>query len=119
MVGFYLYMESSQTRPGQRADLVSPWTAARRGGQCLKLYYTMYGSTMASLAIKLELSNGKNWFIFYKNGNQGKVWKKGMGKIDVSMGLSYKLTIQGTVGQTGYSDIAIDDVYIDPGLCSK
>lgn len=91
MVGFYLYMESSRTRPGQRADLVSPWTPARRGGQCLKFYYTMYGGTMGSLAIKLELSNGKNWFIFYKNGNQGKGWKKGMGNIDVSMGLSYKV----------------------------
>lgn len=93
MVGLYLYMESSQTRPGQRIDLVSPWIPARRGGQCLKFYYTMYGSTMGSLAIKLELSNGKNWFIFYKHGNQGKGWKKGMGNINVSMGLSYKVRI--------------------------
>ena len=30
-----------------------------------------------------------------------------------------QLTIQGTIGQAGYSDIAIDDVYIDPGLCSE
>ncbi|XP_027060312.1 uncharacterized protein LOC113686839 isoform X1 [Pocillopora damicornis] len=115
--GFYLYVESSLTRPGQRAELVSPWTPARRGGQCLKFYYTMYGSTMGSLAIKLQLSNGKNWLIFYKHGNQGKGWKKGMGNINVPLGLSYKLAIQGTIGQAGYSDIAIDDVYIDPGLC--
>ncbi len=32
---------------------------------------------------------------------------------------SFQLTIQGKIGQVGYSDIAIDDVYIDPGLCSK
>ena len=91
MVGFYLYVESSLTRPGQRAELVSPWTPARRGGQCLKFYYTMYGSTMGSLAIKLQLSNGKNWLIFYKHGNQGKGWKKGMGNINVPLGLSYKV----------------------------
>ena len=91
MVGFYLYVESSLTRPGQRAELVSPWTPARRGGECLKFYYTMYGSTMGSLAIKLQLSNGKNWLIFYKHGNQGKGWKKGMGNINVPLGLSYKV----------------------------
>lgn len=91
MVGFYLYVESSLTRPGQRAELVSPWTPARRGGQCLKFYYTMYGNTMGSLAIKLQLSNGKNWLIFYKHGNQGKGWKKGMGNINVPLGSSYKV----------------------------
>ena len=31
----------------------------------------------------------------------------------------FQLTIEATVGQTGYSDIAIDDVYIDSGLCSE
>jgi len=116
-LGYYLYMESSYTRGGEKADLVSPWTPAKGGGQCLKFYYTMYGKTTGSLAVKLELSNGNNWFIFYKKGNQGKEWKKGIGNIDVPLGVSYRLTIEGKVGQTGYSDIAIDDVYIDPGLC--
>ena len=51
----------------------------------------MYGNTMGSLAIKLQLSNGKNWLIFYKHGNQGKGWKKGMGNINVPLGLSYKV----------------------------
>ncbi|KAJ7365624.1 hypothetical protein OS493_002332 [Desmophyllum pertusum] len=117
-LGYYLYVESSASSGDLRADLVSPWIAAKSGGQCLTFYYTMYGKTMGSLAIKLELSNGKNWFIFYKNGDQGMEWKKGTGNIDVSQGLSYRLTIQGKIGQTGYSDIAIDDVYIDPGLCN-
>lgn len=116
--GYYLYVESSGTTSGQTADLVSPWIAAKSGGECLKLYYTMYGKTMGSLAIKMDLSNGKSWFIFYKNGNQGIHWKKGTGNIDVPLGVSYRLTIQGKIGQPGYSDIAIDDVYIDSGLCS-
>lgn len=84
-------MESSASSGGLRADLVSPWIAAKSGGQCLTFYYTMYGKTMGSLAIKLELSNGKNWFIFYKNGDQGMEWKKGTGNIDVSQGLSYRV----------------------------
>ncbi|XP_078383081.1 uncharacterized protein LOC144665674 isoform X2 [Oculina patagonica] len=117
-LGYYLYVESSDTSTGQTADLMSSWIAAKSGGQCLKFYYTMYGKTMGSLSIKLELSNGKNWFIFYENGNQGMDWKKGTGNIDVPLGLLYRLTIQGKIGHNGYSDIAIDDAYIDPGLCN-
>lgn len=92
VAGYYLYMESSYTRGGEKADLVSPWTPAKGGGQCLKFYYTMYGKTTGSLAVKLELSNGNNWFIFYKKGNQGKEWKKGIGNIDVPLGVSYRVT---------------------------
>lgn len=89
--GFYLYVESSGLTDGQTADLVSPWIAAKSGGQCLKLYYTMYGKTMGSLAIKMDLSNGKSWFIFYESGNQGIDWKKGTGNIDVPLGVSYRV----------------------------
>ena len=90
--GYYLYVESSGTSAGQRADLVSPWIPAKSGGQCLKFYYTMYGKTMGSLSIKMEMSNGKSWFIFYESGNQGIDWKKGTGNIDVSLGLWYRVS---------------------------
>ena len=84
-------MESSVPAAGLTADLVSPWIVAKKGGQCLKFYYTMYGKTMGSLLIKLELSNGKSWLIFYKNGNQGIDWKKGTGNIDAPLGVSYRV----------------------------
>ena len=90
--GYYLYVESSGTRPGDRAELVSPWRSGRPGGQCLKFYYMMYGKNMGSLAVKLTLSNGKNWYIFYKQGDQGKDWKKGIGNIDPPTGLRYKVS---------------------------
>ena len=90
-------MESSETTAGQTADLVSPWIATKSGGQCLKFYYTMYGKTMGSLSIKLELSNGKNWYIFYKKGNQGIDWKKGTGSINVPLGVSYKVFFTSTL----------------------
>ncbi len=84
-------MESSGTRTGETADLVSPWIASKSEGQCLKFYYTMYGKTMGSLSIKVELSNDKSWFIFYKNGNQGMKWRKGTGNIEVPLGLWYRV----------------------------
>ena len=95
--GHYLYVESSGATAGQTADLVSPWIAAKSGGQCLKLYYTMYGKTMGSLSIKLELSNGISWLIFYKKGNQGMDWKKGTGNIDLSLNLSYRVCLSSTL----------------------
>ena len=87
-------MESSYTKPGQRADLVSPWITAKNGGQCLKFYYTMYGKTMGTLAIKLEKSNGVSWLIFQEKGNQGKDWKKGSGNIDVDAGSRFQVRTQ-------------------------
>ena len=56
--GYYLYVESSgttpgQTTPGKRAELVSPWLSGRPGGRCLKFNYFMYGKIVGSLAVKL------------------------------------------------------------------
>lgn len=116
--GYYLYVESSFRRAGEKAVLVSQRMPVQNGGQCFKFFYTMYGKTMGTLAVRVELSDGRNWFIFYKKGNQGMKWIKGIGNIDLPLGLTYRVMIEGTVGNTGYSDIAIDDVYIDPGLCS-
>ena len=31
--------------------------------------------------------------------------------------LLFQLTFEARIGSTGYSDIAIDDVFIDPGNC--
>ena len=36
--GYYLYVESSGTTPGQRAEFVSPWLSGRPGGRCLRFF---------------------------------------------------------------------------------
>ena len=92
-LGYYLYLESSSQgiQAGQKADLISPWMKPKPGGQCLKFYYTMYGRTMGSLDVKLELNDGRAWLIFLKEGDQGKEWKKGQGNIDIPAGLSYRV----------------------------
>lgn len=116
--GYYLYVESSSLSRGQEARLVSPNLPAQREGQCLKFYYSMYGSTMGTLKVQIKKSNGNSWLIFYKSGNQGTGWKRASGNINVGAGFNYQLAFIGTVGGTSYSDFAIDDVYIDPGLCN-
>ena len=77
------YLESSGTTPGQRAELVSPWLSGRPSGRCLKFYYFIHGKTMGSLAVKLTLSDGRNWYFFHKNGEEDQYWKKEIGNIDL------------------------------------
>ena len=67
--GFYLNVESSGTTPGQRAEFVSPWLSGRPGGRYLKFYCFMYGKIVGSLAVKLTLYEGRNWYIFHKQGD--------------------------------------------------
>ena len=78
-------MESSRNvnvKHGANAKLVSPWLPAVAGGQCIKLWYSMYGKTMGTLSVRLDIQGGTSYLVFYKKGNQGKEWKYGVGNID-------------------------------------
>ena len=48
---------------------------------------------MGSLAVKLMLSDGRNWYIFHKKGDHDQYWKKGIWNIDPPTGLRYRLSI--------------------------
>ena len=54
MNGYYLYMEATNQRPGDKADLVSKLLPA--GHQyCLQFALNMHGSTMGSLDIMIKV----------------------------------------------------------------
>ena len=59
----------------------------------MKFYFFIYGKTVGSLAVKLTLSDGTNWYIFYKKGDQDQYWKKGIRNIDPPTGLRYRISI--------------------------
>ena len=44
------------------------------------------------LAVKLTLSDGRNWNIFHKKGDQDHYWKKGIENIDPPTGLRYRVS---------------------------
>lgn len=114
--GVYLYVESSApAQSNDNAKLISPWLNPVSGGQCLKFYYNMYGSTTGELMVRIEPEGKKSYLLFYEKGNKGMGWK-GVTK-DIEAGVRYRLTIEARIGGTGYSDTAIDDVFIDPGHC--
>ena len=59
----------------------------------MKFYYSICGKIVGRLAVKLTLSDGRNWYIFHKKGEQNQYWKKGIGNIDPPTGLRYRVSI--------------------------
>ena len=78
VAGYYLYMESSYTRGGEKADLVSPWTPAKGGGQCLKFYYTMYGKTTGAWLLSWNYQTATTGLFSTKKGTKAKSGRKGL-----------------------------------------
>ncbi|XP_028518481.1 putative tyrosinase-like protein tyr-3 [Exaiptasia diaphana] len=76
----------------------------------------MYGKTTGSLEVKLRY-NGKHLSKFYKHGDKGNFWHTAAVTFNYPLA-GYQVEIIATVGQSGFSDIAIDDVYLDSGKCS-
>ena len=59
----------------------------------MKFYHSICGKIVGRLAVKLTLSDGRNWYIFHKKGEQNQYWKKGIGNIDPPTGLRYRVSI--------------------------
>ncbi|KXJ14196.1 MAM and LDL-receptor class A domain-containing protein 2 [Exaiptasia diaphana] len=114
--GYYLYVESSGRRINEKAILVSKVLKPKQGGQCLKFYYTMFGKTMGYLKVQVTQNGVPKNTLFFRRGNQGRVWILGTATLKNLYG-DFKLEFIANVGGRGYSDIAIDDVYIDDGEC--
>ena len=60
------------------------------GGQCLKFYYNMYGSTTGELMVRIEPEGKKSHLLFYEKGNKGMGWK-GVTK-DIEAGVRYRVS---------------------------
>ena len=57
------------------------------------LLHVWHRKTMGNLAVKLTLSDGRNWYIFfYKKGDQDQYWKNGIENIDPPTGLRYMVS---------------------------
>ena len=91
--GCYLYVESSETTPDQRAELVSPWLLGRLVDGAWSFTTSCHVWQNNGKPVKLTLSDGGNWYIFYKKGDQDQYWKKGIGNIDPPTGLRYRVSI--------------------------
>ncbi|KAK7473655.1 hypothetical protein BaRGS_00035133, partial [Batillaria attramentaria] len=117
--GWYIYIETSSPRhPNDTARLVSP-QISDNAARCLSFYYHMYGSSVYLLNVYMKYSgqSGQGSLIWQKQGTQGNQWKRATVNINPSQ--PYQLIIEGVRGVSYSGDIAVDDVTLPTGSCSR
>ena len=72
-VGYFIYVESSRNRPGDKARLRSP---RLNGTQCMSFYYNFYGDTMSCVIAYIKTAYGSENILWIKSGHWGERWIK-------------------------------------------
>jgi len=116
--GYYVYIEGSPPRrPGQVARLISKELPANFGEHCFTFYYLMSGRHIGYLDLHLVTKDGIKNNLWRKNGHQAPGW------INAAVNLGdqdkpFRLIFEAERGVGELSDIALDDIYIDDGVCA-
>lgn len=116
--GHYIYVEASNRSPNQRTSIISPALSLPYPDNCLKFWYSMYGSTMGELHI-YRLNRGTRQLLWRKSGNQGLQWLMGEVSIPGDTTSPISLEFEGVVGSSYTSDIGIDDLSLRAGHCDS
>ncbi|XP_015764618.1 PREDICTED: uncharacterized protein LOC107343549 isoform X6 [Acropora digitifera] len=111
--GKFAYMEASQRKQGDNVRLLSPKI---QGENCLSLMYHMYGGSMGSLIIYLNTSSNETveWI---KSGNHPDQWFEAVLFFNTSV--EYQIVLEGVRGSDIASNIAIDNITVQPGHCKR
>lgn len=115
--GNYLFIESSLPRKiGDKARII---TSSLHTHRCLRFYYYMYGVVgMGSLRVYIrDGRSASDTLIWSKSGDHGMKWRKAQFPIPVQSSSSFQIVIEGIVGESDYSDIAIDDIAFSNETC--
>ncbi|XP_013421067.1 deleted in malignant brain tumors 1 protein isoform X2 [Lingula anatina] len=110
-LGHYIYIESSQTGAKQGHSAILK-TARLRGGQsyAVSFWYHMFGQDIGSLAVYTEgLDQVVDW---NASGNHGDIWQHG--RMVVNASNDFQLVFKASRGESYKSDIALDDITIQP-----
>ncbi|KAL5006371.1 hypothetical protein ScPMuIL_015177 [Solemya velum] len=114
--GYYIYMETSQRRRGQKALLTTGLQKPTdSGGVCFSFWYHMFGVNVNTLNIYFQPTHGKQQLIWTRSDNHGNIWK--LGHAAVHSQTPYQIIIEGTVGSMWLGDIALDDILVTNGAC--
>ncbi|XP_074619397.1 uncharacterized protein LOC141878381 [Acropora palmata] len=111
--GKFAYMKASQRKQGDNVRLLSPKI---QGENCLSLIYHMYGGSLGSLIIYLNTSSNETveWI---KSGNHPDQWFEAAVFFNTSV--EYQIVLEGVRGSDFASDIAIDNITVQPGHCKQ
>ncbi|XP_057298293.1 MAM and LDL-receptor class A domain-containing protein 2-like isoform X2 [Hydractinia symbiolongicarpus] len=114
-VGHYMYIESSGRKQGKKARLISLPMKAKPNGQCKVIfYYHMDGMHSEALNVYvLREAQGALTKKFSVTGTAGDMWVQAVLNLANETGV-FRLIFEGIVGKSYKSDIAIDDVVLNP-----
>ncbi|CAK8690511.1 unnamed protein product [Clavelina lepadiformis] len=109
----YVYAEATDQDEGAVAIMESVWLARP---VCIKFYYHMFGVHIGSLTLNHRMQNSSQTEeLWRKSGNQGIFWK--FAQVSVKRHGLYQVLFEAVRGKDYRSDIALDDVVIEDGLC--
>ncbi|KAG5261821.1 hypothetical protein AALO_G00288910 [Alosa alosa] len=114
--GHYLYIEASVMLTEQRARLLSGTLRGSRGQQCLRFFYSMFGSGCGDLSVLLRRPlNGRDVLLWKRSGEQGISWLRAT--LNYQCDEQHQIVFEASRGSSVRSDIAIDDITFESGPC--
>ncbi|XP_041467542.1 MAM and LDL-receptor class A domain-containing protein 1-like [Lytechinus variegatus] len=114
--GKYVYIDSSEQNPSDRAQLYTKITDPDPSGfACWKFYYHMNGVGVDTLRILSDI-DGTQTELLTLVGNRGNKWFSTHAEVEALS--RYRVVFEASVGNTKETgDIAIDDVDFRGGVC--
>jgi|GEM_PF-5570587 hypothetical protein len=116
-MGLYLYLEATGGCYGQTGIVESKYhfyIPTGTSNYSLNYYYHMYGSTMGTLKVKIQVYPNTTWVErgIVKSGNKGNSWFNEVISLSEFKGQYIKIRFEGVTGYGEYSDMAIQNISI-------
>lgn len=118
VLGHFIYIESSSPqRPGDRAQFSSSVIKGTSQNCMIRFWYNMYGIDTGSLIVyrRTSYAPGGDHVLVNITGDQGDYWHRiEVAASDPNSDADFEIVIEGVVGPSFYSDIALDDISMTP-----
>ncbi|KAJ9586122.1 hypothetical protein L9F63_020234, partial [Diploptera punctata] len=120
--GGYAFIDSGfPRRPGDMARLISPSFEETGFNKplCMRFWFHMFGPVIGELRVLLKVNKFSDPTpmreIWRLSGSAGNAWF--LAQVSVSSIHEFQVVFEATVGNTGMSDIALDDITFVEGPC--
>ncbi|ESO97870.1 hypothetical protein LOTGIDRAFT_152977 [Lottia gigantea] len=112
--GHYMFIEASDAKPTQKAQLITP-TFPGKITRCLRFWYNMYGRDVDTLNVYAKYGKALGNALWTLTGDQGQGWQ--IAEVTIKRGRNFNLVFEAVRGNDFKGDIAIDDVKLSRGAC--
>ncbi|KAI5627922.1 MAM and LDL-receptor class A domain-containing protein 1 [Silurus asotus] len=120
-IGYYMYVDTTVGRWGDRALLLSEIFPPYNSRQCFTFWYHIYGQNVGTLNLYLNNrtlhDNGDKlgYLIWTESGNQGDMWWHA--RVNIDQTEPFWFVFEYGKGNTPGGDVAIDDIQITYTSC--